>query len=242
MNYRRQAPTSSGTVPDFTFLLPEDLELRMDVKFPIDNYLRLLDADDDLSRASHTKAFVRDVRNRIRELQGRRYIEPGRTVECVLLFIPNEAVYSFVLDADPGIVDAALGQKVVLCAPSSLFGVLAVVRQSVEQFQLERTSDEILECLGAVVDQWQRFGEHVDKVERQLDTVSRSMTELQGTRRRQIEKQFDEIDRLRGARADGPTPVGPASAVPGPAEVPAPRLGSGMRVDPRDGAICDVRG
>lgn len=209
VNFRRQRALGNGSIPDFAFLLPQQLELRMDVKFPVDNYLRALEADDDAARARHTKAFVNDVRGRIRELSGRGYIDPRDTVDCMLLFIPNEAVYAFLHDADREVIDVALSHKVVLCSPATLFAVLAVVRQSVEQFRLERTSDEILRCLGGVTDEWTKFAASIDKVGKQLATVSKSFDdELNGTRRRVFEKTLDEVDRLRRADADLPQGAG----------------------------------
>ncbi len=202
VNFRRQSAIDGGTIPDFRFLLPHDLELRMDVKFPIDNYLRVLDADADTERAQFTKAFVRDVRSRIKELAARGYIDPRDTVDCMLLFIPNEAVYAFLHDADPDVLDVALGQKVVLCSPATLFAVLAVVRQSVDQFRLERVGDEILRCLGDVTDEWGKFTDSLDKLGRQLDTVNRTFgDEVNGTRRRVFDRTLSEVDRLRDAEA-----------------------------------------
>ena len=213
VNFRRQTAIEGGTIPDFRFLLPHDLELRMDVKFPIDNYLRVLETDADDERARHTKAFVADVRSRVRELSGRGYVDPRDTVDCMLLFIPNEAVYSFLHDADPEVLDIALGHKVVLCSPATLFAVLAVVRQSVEQFRLERTSDEILRCLGGVTEEWAKFTSTLDKVGKQLDTLHRSVNdELNGTRRRVFEQRLGEIDRLRDSQAPLPEAGGEALA------------------------------
>lgn len=201
VNFRRQVAIEGGTIPDFRFLLPHELELRMDVKFPIDNYLRVLDADGDTDRARFTKAFVGDVRSRIKELAGRGYVDPRDTVDCMVLFIPNEAVYAFLHDADPGVLDVALANKVVLCSPATLFAVLAVVRQSVEQFRLERASDEILRCLGGVTEEWIKFSSSLDKVSRQLDTLNRGFAdELNGTRRRVFERTLGEVDRLRAGK------------------------------------------
>ncbi len=203
VNFRRQTAIEGGTIPDFRFLLPRDLELRMDVKFPVDNYLRVLEAERDADVDIHTKAFVRDVRNRVKELAGRGYVDPRDTVDCMLLFIPNEAVYAFLHEADPGIIDVALGEKVVLCSPATLFAVLAVVRQSVEQFRLERTSDEILRCLGAVNDEWGKFTASLDRLGKQLATATRTFEEdVNGTRRRVFDKTLGEIDRLRDGRLE----------------------------------------
>jgi DNA recombination protein RmuC len=197
VSYRKQSATSSGTVPDFTFSLPGGRELHMDVKFPIDNYLRYLEATTDAERETYQTQFLRDVRARVKELSGRAYIDGRSTVDGVLLFIPNEAVYAFVHSHDGQLLDVALRQKVVLCSPCTLFSVLAVIRQAVEQTQLQRTSDEILRCLADFEDQWGRFVDAFDKVGRHLDTVQRSWDELSGTRRRQLERQIDRIDDLR---------------------------------------------
>ncbi len=215
INFRRQTAIDGGTIPDFRFLLPHDLELRMDVKFPIDNYLRVLESDGDADRERHTRAFVRDVRSRIKELAGRGYIDPRDTVDCMLLFIPNEAVYAFVHDADPELLDVALGQKVVLCSPATLFAVLAVVRQSVDQFRLERVGDDILRCLGGVTDEWTKFTESLDKLGKQLGTVTKTFEdEVNGTRRRVFDKSLAEVDRLRDAQA----PAMPSIRSPSPGE------------------------
>ncbi|HLM63606.1 MAG TPA: DNA recombination protein RmuC [Acidimicrobiales bacterium] len=230
ISYRKQATTAAGTIPDFTFLLPGGRVLHMDVKFPIDNYLRYLEATSDAERNRHRAAFVRDVRNRVRELSGRVYIDPDDTLDEVLLFIPNEAVYAFVHTHDRDLVEVALGQKVVLCSPSTLFSVLAVIRQAVEQTQLQRTSDEILRCLAAFEAQWGRFAEAMDKVGRGLDTVRRGWDDLAGTRRRQLERQLDRVGELR-VRRDG-RPL----LVEGTEEVEADG-GAGRGVDP--GVGCD---
>jgi DNA recombination protein RmuC len=201
INYRKQSRISgAGTVPDFTFMLPGGRVLHMDVKFPIDNYLRYLEAATDGERDRHRVAFVRDVRARVKELSGRLYIHPDDTVDEMLLFIPNESVYAFVHTHDRDLVEVALRQKVVLCSPSTLFSVLAVIRQAVEQVQLQRTSDEILACLAAFEQQWGKFTDALDKVGRGLDTVRRGWDDLAGTRRRQLERQFDRVGDLRSRR------------------------------------------
>lgn len=201
ISYTKQTATTSGTVPDFTFLLPRDLMLHMDVKFPIDNYLRHLEATSDSERASTCAAFLRDVRNRVRELAGRGYADPSSTVGYLLLFIPNESVYSFIHENDGELADLALSQKIVLCSPFTLFAVLGVVRQSVDSFYLQRASDEILEALSRFSDQWERFSEQLDRVGRQLGTAVGSYEELAGTRRRQLERRLDEIEAIRTRRA-----------------------------------------
>jgi len=201
VTYRKQTGIAGGAIPDVTFLLPGGRVLHMDVKFPVDNYLRHLEAATDAERDLHAKAFLRDVRGRVKELSTRTgYIDADTTLDEVLLFIPNESVWAFIHERDPQLIDVALGQKVVLCSPVSLFAVLAVIRQAVEQTRLARTSNEILECLAGFGQQWTKFSESLDGVVRKFDTAQRGLEEVTGPRRRQLERQLDRIEDLRANR------------------------------------------
>lgn len=203
ISFRRQVALPNGSIPDITFLLPGDLLLHMDVKFPLDNYLRASEAETVGERNAAESAFLRDVRQRVKEISGRGYVEPGVTVDHVLLFIPNESVYSWVHEHDPHLADLALSKKVVLCSPFTLFAVLGVIRQSVKAHDIAKASDEILECLAGFDDQWGRFADQLDVVARRFDTAHKGLEELTGTRRRMLERQLDRVERLRSDRGLG---------------------------------------
>jgi DNA recombination protein RmuC len=202
VNYAKQRRLHDGGVPDFTFMLPRGLELHMDVKFPLDNYLRYLDADCDTDRERYRKGFLRDARDRVRELAARGYVEPDASVDCMLLFIPNEALFGFIQEHDRGLVDEALRRKIVLCSPLTLFAVLAVVRQSVDNFQLERTSDQILSLLADFRTQWDKFVDEFDKLGTHLARSQKAYDVLCTTRRRQLERPLDKLDEVRASRSE----------------------------------------
>ncbi len=142
------------------------------------------------------------MRQRIKELTTRDYIDPVTTVDYVLAFIPNESVYSFIHEHDPDMVDLALTQRVVLCSPFTLFAVLAVIRQSMDAYRLERTSDEILTCLGGFTKEWDKFSDHVDKLGLQMDSSQKVYDELSGVRRRALQRKLDQVEDLRNRRGD----------------------------------------
>lgn len=200
INYSKQQQVAGGGLPDYSFSLPHGHQVHMDVKFPIDNYLRWLEVDSDVDKMKHLKMFRRDVRQRVKELGDRAYIDPATTVDYLLLFIPNESVYGFLHEHDPELIDVALGQKVVLCSPTSLFAVLAVIRQSADNFLVERRSDEILSSIGGLRDQWQKFGDSVNKIGRGLTSAQKGFDDLVGPRTRQFEKQLDKLECVRDGR------------------------------------------
>lgn len=212
VNYTKQKEVASGERPDFTFMLPKALKLNMDVKFPLANYLRALEAEEPTARQQYEKAFLRDVRKQIKDVTSRAYIDPeGGTVDCVLVFIPNEQIYGYIHEHDTTLMDDALKQKVVLCSPLTLYAVLAVVRQSVDNFRLEQTSHEILSLLGAFRGEWRKYCEVVEKTEKALDQAVKQFGLLTTTRTRKLERQLDRIEDLRQAKGVALPPDADAS-------------------------------
>jgi DNA recombination protein RmuC len=210
VNYEKQtAVEGSRALPDFTFTLPKGHVLYMDVKFPLAAYLRYLDADTDAERGAHRAAFVRDVRLRVRELASREYARQGTrsAVDYVLMFLPNETVATFVHECDPGLVDDALGQRVVLCSPLTLFALLGVIRQAFDNFVVEQTSEEILAVLGAFEQQWQKFAASLDVVGRRLESTQKAYEELASTRRRALERPLTRLSSLRTDRGIAADPA-----------------------------------
>jgi DNA recombination protein RmuC len=208
VNYEKQtAVEGTRALPDYTFTMPKGHALYMDVKFPLSAYLRYVEAGTEAERQAHRESFLRDVRTRVRELAQRDYAAVGDrpSVDYVLLFLPNESIAGFIHEHDPGLVEQALGQKVVLCSPLTLFAFLGVIRQAYDNFIIEKTSDEILTLLGRFGQQWDKYKESLQSVERKFDAVHKELEQLSGPRRRQLEKpllQLNELRRKRGLEID----------------------------------------
>lgn len=196
-SYHRQTKLATGGVPDYTFPLPTGHVVNMDVKFPIDNYLRWLDAEGDEDRRRAATSFQRDVRERIKELTTRSYIDPAVTVDYLLLFVPNESVYGFLHEQDGDLIDYALARKVVLCSPTTLFAVLAVIRHAVDNFLVEQRSEDILGALGELRVQWERWEEPIEKMKRGLESAQRAYDDLAGPRKRGFERQLEKLEGFR---------------------------------------------
>ena len=199
VNYLKEKTIEgSGSRPDFTFFLPGDLRLNMDVKFPFTNYIKFLETDVEPEKVKFRSDFLKDVKARMKEVTSREYINPEQnTVDYVLLFIPNEQVYSFIHEQDSSILDEGLKNRVIFCSPITLFAVLAVIRQSVSNFALERTSNEILSLFGAFKKQWDEFLKKLDVLGKRIEDTQKEYESLATTRRRQLERPLNKIDALR---------------------------------------------
>jgi DNA recombination protein RmuC len=207
VNYHKQKQLTEGSRPDFTFLLPENQCVHMDVKFPLANYVRMLEAADDPTRAACAGQFLKDVRLRVKEVTTRDYINPAAgTVDYCLVFIPNEQIYGFIHEQDGSLLDEALRQKVVLCSPLTLYAILAVIRQAVENFRLEQASMQILSLLAEFKKQWTKYVAGMDKMGERLEAAGQEYRKLVSTRTRQLERQLDKIEDLRAAREQQAAP------------------------------------
>jgi len=205
VNYHKQQVAPDGGRPDYTFLLPAGRKVNMDVKFPLVNYMKVLDAPDDAAREAAATRFLKDVRARVREVTTREYIDPAQgTVDFVLIFIPNEQIYGFIHEHDNTLLDDAMNSHVVLCSPLTLYAVLAVIRQSAENFRVEQASSRILSLLGDFKKQWDKYVEQMDRMGDRLDGALKAYEQLKGTRTRQLDRQLDKIEDLRADRKNLP--------------------------------------
>ncbi len=202
VNYTKKMTQPGGEEPDYTFHMPNGLWLHMDVKSPITNYTKVIEAPDERKRKKARTDFVRNVDVMVREVRG--YADLENSIDVVLMLIPNEGVYAFVHEADRRAVDRALRHRVVLCSPLTLFSVLAIIRRAVENFQLEKRSGEIQRCLADFREEWATFTDHLDKTSSQFKTFKKSWDELIGTRRDELQ---DPVDRIRAYGFDKPEPL-----------------------------------
>ena len=196
-NYVKQTQVESGEKPDYTFLLPKGKKLNMDVKFPLASYERYVNAQLDEEREAQKKEFLKDVKNHIKTVAGREYVNPAEgTVDYVLLFIPNESIYGFINQEDTQLIDFALERKVLLCSPLTLYAMLSLIYQATRNFAMEEKATEIMNLLNAFRLQWGRYVEVMDKMGRRLDDAKKEYDTLVSTRKNQLEKPLTKIEEI----------------------------------------------
>lgn len=197
VNYKKQLAEGPDR-PDYTFYLPQEKHVNMDVKFPLNHYENYLSAEAESDKEAEKKQFLIDVRNHVKTIAKRSYIDPeGGTVDYVLMFIPNESIYTFLNQEDQTLVDFSLENKIILCSPITLYAVLSLIRQAVSNFMMEKRAGDMQSYIGQFLKQWEMFVQKMDGLGTTINTLQNKYEELHTTRVRQLEKPVEKINELK---------------------------------------------
>jgi DNA recombination protein RmuC len=211
VNFLKQRQIAdSATKPDYTFLLPDEHKIHMDVKFPLDNYIKMTNTADEHQRLIFRDEFLKNVKGRIKELKQREYINPqDNTLDFVLLFIPNEQVFGVIHDEMPDLLDTALQQKVVICSPFTLYAMLSVIRQAYENFRYEKDLKKILQLIEQFAKIYQRFKGRFEEIGAVIEKLEQQYQDVKTKSFQQLDTKIRHID----AYKQGQKPLGQESSV-----------------------------
>lgn len=192
-NYEKQSTTAEGR-PDFTILLPDGFKVNVDAKFPFDDLVNYQQAETDTDRNKALKSFETAVKTKIKEVTSKDYIDPSnQTVDFVVMFIPNEMIFSFVYEKIPDIVQYASERKVMMTGPFGFTALLRLVLQAHKNFHYEQELQQIVGYIEEFQQQYEKFGESLAKVGRSLETAQNAFRETEGVRQRQLTKVVERI-------------------------------------------------
>jgi len=193
LNFIKQKTTTQGR-PDFTILLPDGYKLNVDAKFPFDDLIKYQEAKDDAEKSRALRAFSASIKQKIKEVSSKDYIDPeNQTLDFVIMFIPNEMIFSFVYEKLPDIQSYSSERKVVLTGPFGFTAVLRMILQAHKNFHHEKGLMEILGLISKFQEEYEKFGESVERLGRQIDTVKTTYLEVEGTRSRQLTRVVRQI-------------------------------------------------
>lgn len=180
--------------PDYIFLLPGNHKLAMDVKFPFNNYLKYMDASSDAERTQRQKEFLTDVKARINEISKRDYMPSFEgTLDYVILFIPNEQVYSFVNETYSDLIEESLRKKIILCSPWTLYAVLRIIWQAWQNYHYSQGIRDVVHQVNDFLKEFEKFKEKMDNLGQNLNRTQKAYDDLAGARQRQLDRRIDKI-------------------------------------------------
>jgi DNA recombination protein RmuC len=194
---------------EFAVRLPGPLDdpascvwLPIDSKFPQEDWLRLQDASDlgDVPAVqAASEALIRTVRGSAREIHD-KYVHPPASTDFAIMFLATEGLFAEVLRHPSVVSDLQQQYRVVVAGPTTLAAILTSLRMGFQTLVVEQRAAEVWRVLGAVKTEFGKFGDVLDKVQRQLSTASRTIEET-GQRSRAMEKKLRSAERLPEAEA-----------------------------------------
>lgn len=207
-------PGSTDRV-DFAVRLPgrngdATVWLPIDAKFPLDDYERLIAAQERADAAAAEdagRALEARVHAEARSLR-EKYVDPPHTTDFAVLFLPTEGLFAEVLRR-PGLAEALHRERrIVVAGPTTLYAMLNTLQMGFRTLAIEQRSAEVWQVLGAVKTEFARFGEWIGRVREQVGTVSRTL-EQADTRTRQMQKRLRDVEALPADQAVAMLPAAP---------------------------------
>ena len=183
--------------PDLIVNMPDNRQLVVDVKTPLDAYLAAVEAPDDAQRQLALKRHAKKVREHVRTLASKAYwAQFSESPEFVILFIPGDQFLSAALNEDQDLIEYALSQQIILATPTSFVALLKAVAYGWRQLALAENAKEIR---GLAEDLYNRLGvftSHMNKVGRQLASSVENYNRAVGSLERSVlpgARKFTEL-------------------------------------------------
>lgn len=193
VNFLKQSTTVEGR-PDFTILLPDGAKLNIDAKFPFDDLIEYQEAKTETGRKQALAKFSTSIKTKVKGITSKDYINPqDNTLDFVIMFIPNEMIFSFIYEKLPEINEYCAHRKVVLAGPFGFTAVLRLVLQAHKNFGYEKHLQEIFGLVSKFQDEYAKFGDSLQRLGSQLSTAQKTFHEVEGTRSRQLTKVVEQI-------------------------------------------------
>ncbi|GIW63634.1 MAG: hypothetical protein KatS3mg091_436 [Patescibacteria group bacterium] len=192
--YVNTAQNSSSSRPDFSIFLPDKTKINVDVKFPYQNLKKAVETNDKEERRRLLNLFQNDVKKKIKDVAGREYINPDdKTVDFVILFIPNESIFSYIYEKMSDVWEEAMKNKVVLAGPFSFTAILRMVKQAYDNFRFQQNIQEIIVLIKKFQNEFNKFSAEFEKMEVYINRLQNQYNTIKTTRSNALSRVVDKI-------------------------------------------------
>lgn len=206
------ATKDGGERVEFAIKLPgqgtnkdETLWLPIDAKFPVEDYQRLLEAQDR-GDVEGVEAAGKQLESRVKTCAGDicdKYINPPKTTDFAILFLPIEGLFAEVIRRTGLTESIQRERRVVIAGPTTLWSILSSLQMGFRTLAIQKRSSEVWNLLGAVKTEWTKYGDVLDAVQKKLTQASDTLEKAK-VRSRAVGRKLKDVQEL---------PVGDAAAL-----------------------------
>lgn len=187
---------------EFAIKLPgktdgQNVLLPVDSKFPVEDYKRLVDAQEvgDLQQINDAKKslensiklFAKDIHD--------KYIETPYTTDFGIMFLPTESLYCEIVKNTVLVETLAQKYRVIVSGPNTFVALLNSLQMGFRTLAIEKRSSEVWKLLGGVKSEFEKFGDLLDKTNKKLQEISNTM-ERASAKTRTIQRKLKNVEAL----------------------------------------------
>ncbi len=195
-----ESQETNANRPDFTVFLPDKTKVNIDVKFPYKSLLHFNETEDKELKEKYLKEFAQDVKQKIKEVCSRDYINPQEnTVDFVILFVPNEMIFSFIYDHLPDIWSEAMAKKVILAGPFSFTAILRMIFQSYRNFKYQENLYDIIKLIKVFEQEFEKYNTELDNLGNKIRQTTEQYEKVSTTRTRKL---TGVVEKIKGESAE----------------------------------------
>jgi len=168
------------------------LYLPIDSKFPIEDYNRLLDAEDKQAMDEAKKSLATKIRAFAKDIHD-KYIVPPKTTDFALMFLPTEGLYAEVVQNAALFEELREKYKVTAVGATTLSAFLSSLTMGFKTLSIEQRSQEVWDTLRSVKAEFAKFSAILDRAHKQIQTADKTLEEIVGRRTRAINRSLRTV-------------------------------------------------
>lgn len=175
-NYSLQKKFKSGESVDAVIYLGQGM-VPVDAKFPLENFRRVIDTENDIEKKAARKKFVNDVKKHVDAIASKYILPDENTFDFALMYIPAENVYYETIikdDAwgeDASIAAYALTRKVIPVSPNTFYAYMQAIVLGLRGMRIEKSAREIIQRLARLKGDFTRFQEEFDILGKHITNI-----------------------------------------------------------------------